>query len=69
MNGNDLETKTTSLLKAEDPMPVAIRAKKFAGTPMAPLFTVEDAAAAAPAEDARGYFAPGDTEFTYFDHC
>lgn len=51
-------------------MPVAIRAKKFAGTPMAPLFTVEDAATtAAPAEDARGYFAPGDTEFTYFDHC
>ena len=51
-------------------MPVAIRAKKFAGTPMAPLFTLEDAAvAAAPAEDARGYFAPGDTEFTYVDHC
>ena len=49
----------------------ATRAKKFAGTPMAPLFTVEDAAPVATAvpEDARGFFAPGETEFTYFDYC
>lgn len=49
----------------------ATRAKKFAGTPMAPLFIVEDAAstAAAPAEDARGFYAPGETEFTYVDFC
>lgn len=49
----------------------ATRARKFAGTPMAALFIVEDAAPAAAAvpEDARGFFAPGDTEFTYFDHC
>lgn len=38
---------------------------------MAPLFIVEDAApsAAVVPEDARGFFAPGDTEFTYFDYC
>jgi hypothetical protein len=46
-------------------------AKKFASTPMTPLFIVEDAdAVVAPAaEEVRGYKAPGDTEFTYFDFC
>jgi hypothetical protein len=46
-------------------------AKKFASTPMMPLFIVEEAAAVAVpvAEEARGYIAPGDTEFTYFDFC
>jgi hypothetical protein len=49
----------------------ATRAKKFAGTPMPALFIVEDAApvAASAAEEARGFVAPGDTEFTYFDYC
>lgn len=49
----------------------ATRAKKFAGTPMAALFIVEEAApsAAAVPEEARGFMAPGDTEFTYFDYC
>lgn len=46
-------------------------AKKFASTPMTPLFIVEEAAdvTAPAAEEARGYMAPGDTEFTYFDFC
>lgn len=48
----------------------ATRAKKFAGTPMAPLFTVEEATpVATPVEAVRGFIAPGDTEITYFDYC
>lgn len=65
--------KETNYLKAEEfqMSAAATRARKFAGTPMTALFSVEETApstAIAP-EEARGFMAPGDTEFTYFDYC